>query len=442
MEVKRKYTKKSVCKAGILLLAFGALAGCGRELHTDGKAAVEESEQESGERTVAGEEQGTEIGEITEIETETVTKEREYVSFDYPEWNLLAKAEKNRTIDTVAWEEKAEEGTLLFADIPVEEAVYALYVPQGTVKLAYYDADRNYLEGGEEDAAEGIFLELPDGCGYLSCAIEQEAAGESFLVKEEKTAEQPVIFAGGEREEINTIQNAVDGIAWEGTVIILPGTYHEQVKAWGKKVHFYGADRERCILESYSASYYAPPLEIAAGSVKNLTIQACNVDGRTAEKYAYGVHVEDNALYGETLLFENCDIRSDYNSAVGMGMRGGCQVQFINVNLQGKEWGLFCHDCAGTEYGGYQRLCLTDCVVEGMTGQEALCLDSQGVAGTTVEVTFVNTVLKNENAADGEHLLVTRNQGGTGEAGNWRGLKNYILNEKSTGNNVEDMNSF
>lgn len=428
IDISRKISKRSVFGMSVLLSALLVSAGCGRaETAAQGEAMQEEAVQEE-----------TTQGEAVQEETVQEEAVQEYVSFGSQEWNILQEARKDWRVNAASGEETEETGMALFADLSVEDAEYVLYVPEGMAELTFYDAGGKYLDGSRIEAPEGIFLELPDGCAYMSCALPLAVAAQSFLVREDADAQKPLYIVS--KEHGDKIQDAVDGIDWEGTVILLPGIYQEQVKAWGKKVHLYGADKEGCVLESYSASYYSPPLEIAAGSVRNLTIRARDVDGRTSDKYAYGVHVEDNALYGETLVFENCDIRSDYNSAVGLGMRGGCEVQFINVTLTGKEWGLFCHDCAGVSYSGYQKLSLTDCVVEGLTGNEALCLDSQGINGAVVEVAFVNTVLKNENAVDETSLLVTRNQGGAGETGDWRGLKNYVLSEESTGNNIADMN--
>lgn len=401
-----------------MLLGLALLLGCGPQKETAEFLATEETgEIEKIEET----EEAGEPEETEEIE--------EYISYSYPKWNLFGTAE---TVQKDGW--------VLFERLEAKDGIYALYVPGEPAKLTYFDENGVYLKGDSADAAEGTFLELPANCAYISVALQTDAAENSFLVREDTESENPVFIAAKNETEDRTIQSAVEQIAEEGTVVILPGTYYENVKAWGKKIHFYGADKESCVLESFSASYYAPPLEIGAGSVKNLTIYACKDEEKTSEKYAYGIHVEDNGLYGETLTIENCDIRSDYNSAVGMGMRGGCEVQFMNVHLTGKEWGLFAHDSANSAYSGYQKLTLNDCVVEGLSGSEAMCLDSQGIEGAIVEVTFVNTILKNENAADETTLLVTRNQGGSGGEADWRSLKNYILNEKSAGNNVADMN--
>ena len=78
----------------------------------------------------------------------------------------------------------------------------------------------------------------------------------------------------------------------------------ETVHAFSKKVHIVGVDRETCILQYHGLDYANPPLEMAKGSVRNLTINCLNSGTQGAAK-AYCVHIDNDNEEGQTLLFEN-----------------------------------------------------------------------------------------------------------------------------------------
>ncbi len=306
------------------------------------------------------------------------------------------------------------------------------------IHLVYYDEEKQYIDGRASAAIEGEFLELPPDCRYITVSMEQSAVKDSFLVQENE--ENNVIFVEQGRK-YSSVKKAVEQIGNEGIIIIFPGIYKGNVKAWGKNIFFYGTDRDACIMENTSSSYYAPPLEIGAGTVKNLTIRAVGTPSSdTSKAGAYAVHVEDNSLYNSTLTFENCELYSDFNSAVGMGMRGGCQVKFTNVHMTGLENGLFCHDGAYVKYAGVQELRLIDCVIEGMKGENAIRFDSQGTTGSQVNLLFINNILVNKKAKNVDNLLHTQNNGGKGTEENWQGLKYFYLDPNSERNNVDALN--
>lgn len=311
--------------------------------------------------------------------------------------------------------------------------------PSEEIHVVYYNKEKQYISGRASAAVRGEFLELPSDCEYITVSMELGAAGSSFLIQEDEEKNN-VIFVG-EGKRYSSVKKAVEHIAEEGIVVIFPGIYKGNVKAWGKKVVLYGTDKETCIIENSSSSYYAPPLEIAAGAVKNLTIRAVGTPSAdTSKAGAYAVHVEDNILYNNTLSFENCELYSDFNSAVGMGMRGGCDVRFTGVHMTGLENGLFCHDGVYAKYAGIQNLSLIDCVIEGMKGENAVRVDSQGTPGSQVNVLFVNNILVNKRAKNVDNLLHTQNNGGKGTEENWQQLKQFYLDERSTKNNVDALN--
>lgn len=366
-------------------------------------------------------------------------------------WNLLTVGEwfEDYIVDATngLYVAKDNYDTLEMIEVD-DEHLCAIYLPEcNNVHLVYYDNNQNYIGGEIVSAPKGKLIELPKGCSYMTISMARAEIRNSFLVQDERNGVYVVAWEDGVR--YSSVKSAVAAVEASGTVVVMPGTYKGNIKAWGKEVNILGTDKETCIIENNSSSYSAPPLEIAAGTVKNLTVRATGSnsegDGAGSSKAgAYGVHIEDEALCDNLLKFENCYIYSDFNSAVGMGMRGGCSVQFVNVHLKGKEFGLFCHDSAYSKYSGVQNLSMINCVIEGMQGKTAVRFDSQGVKGTRVNLLFVNTLLKSQNiktvsAKSSDTLLSTRNNGGKGTDDNWMGLKNYYLDEDSYGNNILEM---
>lgn len=377
------------------------------------------------------------------ISDETVSAEEEttqYINEEYDSdcWNRLDSAVvmENRAALANTGNMIERENYVVYSYMKVQPDKECYFVcPSEEIHLVYYDESKEYISGRASASIQGEFLELPENCGYITVSMESGAVEGSFLVQENNNA----LFVG-EGREYTSVKKAVEQIE-EGIIVIFPGVYKGNIKGWGKNIILYGTDKDTCIIENNSSSYYAPPLEIAAGTVKNLTIRAVGTPSSDPSKAgAYAVHVEDEALYNSRLTFENCELYSDFNSAVGMGMRGGCEVEFINVHMMGLENGLFCHDSAYTKYTGIQKLSLTDCVIEGMKGENAIRFDSQGTPGAEVHLLFINNILVNNRAKNVDNLLHTQNNGGKGTEENWQKLKQFYLDERSSQNNVDALN--
>jgi len=146
----------------------------------------------------------------------------------------------------------------------------------------------------------------------------------------------------GPGKRYSTIQAAVDAAKPGDTVTIFPGTYG-RVSAFGKKIHLVGTDRDRCIILDSSADYYTPPVEIGAGSVRNLTIiedhfkptAATKADSFAWER-AYSIHVEDYTTcydkHDQTLI-DNCVVRNTKRAALGMGLYRSHTIIVSNCDI-------------------------------------------------------------------------------------------------------------
>lgn len=207
-------------------------------------------------------------------------------------------------------------------------------------------------------------------------SIVTDAAPADTKQKTEEPAPQEWFVAQDGTGQFTTISEAVEQAA-EGDIIwIYPGVYEESVQMSQKQLQLIGIDKNLCILQNCEESYYHPPLEIAAGSVSNLTIYAYRVDtdpiggSSTSVKetqpefeetdvsaiYAgavpissftgYAVHIESDYAYGRSLTFSDCVIQSDCNYAVGAGLRGDYSLQFENCELigRGSAGDIYLHD--------------------------------------------------------------------------------------------------
>lgn len=359
-------------------------------------------------------------------------------------WNLLENAYElqGKTVEVTTGKLLPQEGSSTKLFIPVKKGELCAFYAYSEKRfdVAYYDDEYRYLSGEILFIKNGMLYELPEQCSYVTISVTDDESEEYFFTQENQN---DVYFVSNEdlfyKTQYDSIRSVVNKIEEKGVIIVFPGTYKGTVKAWGKDITIIGTSRDDCILENHSGSYYAPPLEISVGEVRNMTIQA-HGQGTSDKPGAYGVHVEDHSLYNNSLTFRNCIIKSDSNSAVGIGMRGGCDVQFVDCTLTGKEDGLFCHDGAYQKYTGVQNISLVRCTIEGLNGSHAVRFDSQGVKGAEVNVLLVDNTLVNRNSTNSGKLVYACNNGGNGTDTNWMGLKNFYLSAESKGNNVDEMN--
>lgn len=317
-----------------------------------------------------------------------------------------------------------------------KDGVLAICSTNSDIKLVYFDGEKKVISAEMIGSTEGMLSQAPDNAEYLSACVLSKEYDKSMLLENDHNGAKIV----KEKSDVySNVKSAVDSIEKVGAVIIFPGVYAGNVKCWGKEIYLIGTNKTDCVMECSSSSYYAPPIEMSAGMLKNLTIRAKGAYSSESAG-AYAIHVEDNDLAEKSLVIENCDISSTSNSAMGMGMRGGCKVSIIDSTLTGREFGLFCHDSAYAKYTGTQVLRMERCTVEGMHGSYAIRFDSQGVNGARVELTLIDNTFKNSNVKNSDSLLSVRNNGGNGKDENWMQLKNYYLTSESKGNNIASMN--
>lgn len=253
------------------------------------------------------------------------------------------------------------------------------------------------------------------------------------------------------RGDFATISDAINGTNDGDTLLIMPGTYFEKVKMWGKNRHLVGLSKENTIIASTSRYYNNEPLQANIGSVTNLTFIAgyglTPIEDDTSST-SYAIHIEYANSDPFEFVIDNCNIISNVAPAVGMGVRYNQTVKVRNSRLETKAknmyssvydnyfnvGGIFCHnDASGSGLGTDGRVEVTDCELKGVL--TAITLQSQD-NGNTLICRFVNNLLW--STQNGKTDAVTIRTPAT--QGHLAG-SDVLLDAMSFGNNVSELNS-
>lgn len=215
-----------------------------------------------------------------------------------------------------------------------------------------------------------------------------------------------------------SIQEAVNASADGDTIIIYPGIYEESVEVMGKALNITGIDKNTCVIRSKAYSYRKQPLTIAKGRVSNLTIYG---DSATAQEIAlygtptaeeideinaslvgdswerqknykgYAVHIDQNCLYGNEMVFENCKIISENNHCVGIGNRGKSTVRFEGCDIISMGTGscIFLHNTDSETMGGESSFILKNSTLTSCLCPYVMTFHSLGAKNITY-LTFQN----------------------------------------------------
>lgn len=252
--------------------------------------------------------------------------------------------------------------------------------------------------------------------------------------------------------DIKSVQNAISSIDDEGTIKVNSGTYLESLDMIGKTVHLVGINKNSTIIRTENSSRETPPLEATSGSVSNMTFyanwpsgMARPSDGRTP----YGAHIDYDAEARKTLVFEDCDISSDWNAGVGIGMRVGFNLVFRRCRLHSTADGLggvFFHDSTNDSLRGESWITFEDCEITS-DGRHALSIQAQGTEQDIVNCKFVRCNIyskragKTINWSDNANSVIGATVASHLVGSNLFGTKNFRLDQSSYGNNLDYFNA-
>ena len=253
-----------------------------------------------------------------------------------------------------------------------------------------------------------------------------------------------VVDANG-NGDYTTISDAVSAASDGDTILVQPGTYMETVHAFSKKVHIVGVDRETCILQYHGLDYANPPLEMAKGSVRNLTINCLNSGTQGAAK-AYCVHIDNDNEEGQTLLFENVRFYNPVHQGVGIGLRHNFELVFDNCEFEAVEQAaLYCHDWETSDSGADksgQKLTLLNCTLKNNDATHAtIMLQSQELATNCATCKFVGCSVYNANSSGGK-ISMTMWQGRTLTNNSFMSSSDWVLDALSGLNTEAVLNKY
>lgn len=350
------------------------------------------------------------------------------------DWNLL----KNTTVSSSGGKNSTD-----FIRVN-PKYYYCMYASTGNVSVSSYSEDYALIDTVRDDASTGLYFTFDDNCYYIKVSYSQDAS-KAILVSTGITRDDPgmplsrkAFYVVSKNSPVKIAPStAVNMLLSGGTVLILPGVYNDQISAQSKLINLIGVNRSECVIQSTSCDYYTPPLEVAAGTVSNLTFKAVNSNSAITDLKAYAIHTDYDYGYGRKLTISNCTLSSDFNAGLGVGLRGNGSLKISNCTISGKEKGIFLHDCDREDFGGNQKFVMESCTVTSVGNGPAVHLHSQCMSNANISLSFTGNSL-NTTGSSQELLACTTQNGGT-FADCWNNLDKYHL-VSGSGNNISSMN--
>lgn len=285
----------------------------------------------------------------------------------------------------------------------------------------------------------------------------RNTAANNTAAKNTAASEEPktlYVSASG-KGYYNTIQAAVDAADPGDTIVILPGTYEEAVDCKDKNIHIRGISRDDCILKYSGLDYFNPPLEMATGTLENLTIIAENSGTPGAISGAYCLHADFDTQTNGTLVITNVHFINEVTTAVGIATRPHFCALLVNCTIEARGDGpaLFTHDWEftpeesgnGTTSGSAQDvtgqgLDLRNCSLTNTAiTSPVIVMDSQELAPGCAVIRYQNDTVKNLSGGAGIGLM--RYSGRALGVMGYLGGSDWVLAPDSSGNSDPQMNA-
>ena len=252
-----------------------------------------------------------------------------------------------------------------------------------------------------------------------------------------------IIVAQDGTGDYTTIAAAVEAAGGNDIILIKPGRYVETVHAYAKKVHIIGIDKRSCILQYSAYDYSNPPLEIAKGSVENMTINA-TATGTPSGAPAYAVHIDSDYSAGEDLTFRNCRFSNTVHQGVGIGLRVNFNLLFDSCEFETvSQAALYCHDWETGDTAVTktpQVLTVVNCLLYNNSSAHAtIMLQSQELETDCARATFRNNTIVNAGSGGKISMTLWNNRHLTNNS--FMGSSDWRLQSSSGFNTAEELNS-
>lgn len=199
-----------------------------------------------------------------------------------------------------------------------------------------------------------------------------------------------------------TITDAVNAADDGDTILIMAGTYREAIDCRTKKIRLKGISRDAVTLIYSNIQYQEPPLEIANGSVEDMTIIA---DGQNTSggSGAYCVHIDFDNEIGQSLQFKNVRFYNDAlgngRPCVGIGLRENFRLSFLNCEFESAVGETFyCHEQQASDKAN-QYVELIDCSIishsESASEPTILLQETPALENTSATIRMQRCIVKN-----------------------------------------------
>lgn len=209
----------------------------------------------------------------------------------------------------------------------------------------------------------------------------------------------------------DAINNAGDSDVNTITIIVMPGTYEENLILIDRNINLVGIDRERTVILDRTGDYYNPPLEVSGNFyASNLTFKSTSELAITPPAIpSYAVHAD---FYGEGVTkFYNCNVISEQNAAFGIGLHSNQTFIIEQCYLQksGSYDGgsLYFHNSPNPEVN--QKLIVKNSVINSISGHVLKIDDARQDAGgldLNTTVSFYNNSFWSGDLFGGNDIAV------------------------------------
>lgn len=248
----------------------------------------------------------------------------------------------------------------------------------------------------------------------------------------------------GANEKYKTIQSAVDDAPDGATIHIMRGVYNEAVdiRSTKKKLHLIGEQRDLVILTHGMEDYYTPPLEMNEGMVENMSI-ICTGDHAETVAGAYCVHIDYNEGLNSALQFKNVYFKNTIRQCVGIGLREGFRLSFVNCEFEADNAEPFyCHEQQNDNCTN-QYVELIDCSLKrNSDGYVMILQETTTLNNTKATIRMQRCIAKNIANSD---KIIHATQYGSDKPGlifdGYLGTKLWELDVMSVGNNADILNA-
>ena len=246
--------------------------------------------------------------------------------------------------------------------------------------------------------------------------------------------------------DFTTIQEAIDAAEDNAIIYIMPGVYYECVSAIGKTVHLKGISKDHTLIISTDDRRDYPALEMTSGSAENLSF----ISRRGSQPYPsyatpYGAHIDYDEETDKSLFFKNCLFQSDWNAAVGVGMRKGFDLKFHECEFVGynsQAGALFFHDSSNQTYAGTYNIEVVRCRLSS-SADCALQVMPIGYTGNDFKILLIQNVLWCEGSGSTNNAVKRSDPSSlypTSYGDKWLNSGTLTLSPMSYGNNIDIMN--